>query len=231
MARARIAPKVNPHLPHNAAELASPAPPDAADDETARRNADRLVLELMRDHGSVPHHQHVMPPGSDAGAGSAGGADEKERAAGKVQTPPPTSLTPVPIRRVPLQQRRERPLHRRRAPTRALCAPEEERETTEPDLRAVLATGAGARGRAVPRSFRHPWPLAGGALGLGALAWGVGVPLPAVALCLSLLVLGVLQWQQGAPARRDTSGHRLLPRRRGRSAQTVHAGAPAPRPR
>jgi len=38
-----------PYLPHGRAEMASPPPPDACDDETARRNADRLVRQLMQE--------------------------------------------------------------------------------------------------------------------------------------------------------------------------------------
>ena len=37
----------NPHLMHDALELESPPPPDACDDETAKRNAELIVSQLM----------------------------------------------------------------------------------------------------------------------------------------------------------------------------------------
>lgn len=39
----------NPHLPHNAVELESPPPADAADDALAARNAELMIGEIMRE--------------------------------------------------------------------------------------------------------------------------------------------------------------------------------------
>lgn len=40
--------KVNPHLPHDGVEIEAPPPDDASDIETAHRNADLLVSQLMQ---------------------------------------------------------------------------------------------------------------------------------------------------------------------------------------
>lgn len=39
--------KVNPHLPHDGVEIEGPPPSDARDIDTAMRNADLLVSQLM----------------------------------------------------------------------------------------------------------------------------------------------------------------------------------------
>ena len=41
--------KINPHLPHDSIEIAGTPPPDARDDETARRNAERIIRDMLSD--------------------------------------------------------------------------------------------------------------------------------------------------------------------------------------
>jgi len=69
MTRAAHVSARNPHLPHDSTEIASVPPPDARDDETARRNADRIVRELLRDHAAAqrpPRRQAAPQPRGQA---------------------------------------------------------------------------------------------------------------------------------------------------------------------
>ena len=49
MTRSAHVSKINPHLPHQSTEIAGVPPLDACDDDTARRNAERIIRQLLSD--------------------------------------------------------------------------------------------------------------------------------------------------------------------------------------
>ncbi len=135
--------KKNPHLPHDGLELESAPPADACDDETAERNADVLVSQMMLGHSVKPRRVTKISKGdvpADVLLKAAQNLDdaaeaEKKVASGKVETQKAETKPTPEAKTAPKAKAKPAPKTAEPKATVAAKSAEAPQEQTAPELK------------------------------------------------------------------------------------------------